>query len=75
MIDDILLQFRQFANKVLKEYMLKGYAVNQRIDKLGRSVAEHGEKIYFFTLLNGKLIKYISLENEFHRTTNMQQFV
>jgi len=41
-------QFRQFANKVLKEYMLRGYAVNQRIDKLERTVAEHGEKIDFF---------------------------
>ncbi len=41
-------QFRQFANKVLKEYMLKGYAVNQRIDKLEKTVVEHGEKIDFF---------------------------
>ncbi len=41
-------QFRQFTNKVLKEYMLKGYAVNQRIDKLERTVAEQGEKIDFF---------------------------
>lgn len=40
--------FRQWANKVLKEYMLKGYAINQRIDKLERTVAEHGEKIDFF---------------------------
>lgn len=42
------IQFRQWANKVLKEYMLKGYAINQRIDKLERTVAEHGEKIDFF---------------------------
>ena len=41
-------QFRQFANKVLKEYMLKGYVVSQRIDKLVRTVAEQGEKIDFF---------------------------
>jgi len=41
-------QFRQFANKVFKEYMLKGYAVNQRIDKLEKTVVEHGEKIDFF---------------------------
>lgn len=40
--------FRQWANKVLKEYMLKGYAINQRIDKLERTVVEHGEKIDFF---------------------------
>ncbi len=40
--------FRQWANKILKEYMLKGYAINQRIDKLERTVVEHGEKIDFF---------------------------
>ena len=27
-------QFRQWANKVLKEYLLKGYAVNQRLSNL-----------------------------------------
>jgi hypothetical protein len=25
-------QFRQWANKVLKEYLLRGYTVNQRIN-------------------------------------------
>jgi hypothetical protein len=41
-------QFRQFANKILKDYLLKGYSVNQRIEKLERTVAEQGEKIDFF---------------------------
>ena len=27
-------QFRQWANKVLKEYLLKGYSINQRISQL-----------------------------------------
>ena len=27
-------QFRQWANKVLKEYLLRGYAVNQRFETL-----------------------------------------
>ena len=27
-------QFRQWANKILKEYLLKGYSINQRIDHL-----------------------------------------
>jgi len=31
-------QFRIWANKVLKEYMLKGYAVNNRIDRLESDV-------------------------------------
>ena len=40
--------FRQLANKVLKEYLLRGYAVNQRInlleDKIDRKLAEHEAK-------------------------------
>ena len=39
-------QFRQWANKVLKEYMLKGYAINQRIESLEKTVAAHSEKIF-----------------------------
>ena len=41
-------QFRQWANKVLKEYMLKGYSINQRIESLEKTVAAHSEKIDFF---------------------------
>lgn len=41
--------FRQWANKVLKEYLLRGYAINQRInlleDKIDRKFAEHDAKI------------------------------
>ncbi len=32
-------QFRQWANKVLKDYMLKGYAVNQRMVATGMQIA------------------------------------
>ncbi|MEE1174489.1 MAG: RhuM family protein, partial [Paludibacteraceae bacterium] len=42
-------QFRQWANKVLKEYLLRGYAVNQRInhleDKIDRRFADYNQKI------------------------------
>ena len=41
-------QFRQWANKVLKEYLLKGYSVNGRLTKLEHTVAEHSKKIDFF---------------------------
>ena len=48
-------QFRQWANKVLKNYLLKGYAVNQRLLKIENQLenqqtilAEHSEKIDFF---------------------------
>ena len=41
-------QFRQWANKVLKEYLLKGYSVNRRLSDLEHTVAEHSKKIDFF---------------------------
>ena len=48
-------QFRKWANKVLKDYLLKGYALNQRLIKIENQLenqqvllAEHSEKIDFF---------------------------
>lgn len=41
-------QFRQWANKVLKEYLLRGYSVNRRLTELEHTVAEHSRKIDFF---------------------------
>jgi hypothetical protein len=38
------IQFRAWANAVLKQYMLRGYAVNQRIDRLERKMVEHDQK-------------------------------
>ena len=36
-------RFRQWANKVLKEYLLRGYAVNQRVNQLeDKIVGTHG---------------------------------
>lgn len=39
------IQFRQWANKVLKEYLLRGYAVNQRLmqleDRIDRRFSEY----------------------------------
>lgn len=42
------IQFRQWANKVLKEYLLKGYSINRRLSELEKTVALHSEKIDFF---------------------------
>ena len=52
-------QFRQWANKVLKEYLLRGYSINQRLmqleDRVDRRLFEHDrhllqldEKVDFF---------------------------
>ena len=40
--------FRQWANKVLKDYLLKGYSINRRISELEQTVSEHSKKIDFF---------------------------
>lgn len=42
------VQFRQWANKILKDYLLKGYSVNRRLTELEQTVAEHSKKIDFF---------------------------
>lgn len=53
------IQFRQWANKVLKDYLLKGYSINQRLNeieqkmdnkffRIEKTIAEHDKKIDFF---------------------------
>ncbi len=53
------IQFRQWANKVLKDYLLKGYSINQRLNEIEqkmdnkffqieKTIAEHDAKIDFF---------------------------
>ncbi len=37
-------QFRIWANGILKDYLLKGYAVHQRIDRLEQKIFEHDRK-------------------------------
>ena len=53
------VQFRQWANQVIKDYMLKGYAINQQMlameERIGRQLQDHTiqihdlqEKVNFF---------------------------
>ena len=42
------VEFRRWANNVLKEYLLKGYAVNSRLTELEQRVSKTEEKIDFF---------------------------
>lgn len=37
-------QFRIWANRVLKDYLLKGYAINQRVDRIENKLLEHDQK-------------------------------
>ena len=41
-------RFRQWANRVLKEYLIKGYAINPRLENLERRLSVAEEKIDFF---------------------------
>lgn len=69
-------KFRQWANRVIKDYMLKGYAVNQRllsmeerIDKkfhtIENTLADHQEKIDFFVRTNVPPVEQVFFEGEF----------
>ena len=42
------VQFRIWANSVLKQYVMKGYAVNKRFERLENRVTKTEEKIDFF---------------------------
>jgi hypothetical protein len=46
-------QFRIWANQVLKDYLLKGYVINQRIDKIESKLLDHDQK--FDLLINTHL--------------------
>ena len=41
-------QFRKWATKVLKDYLIKGYSVNNRLERLEQRVTKTEEKIDFF---------------------------
>lgn len=40
-------QFRIWANKVLKNYLLRGYAINHRIERIERKLVEHDQQFEF----------------------------
>jgi hypothetical protein len=40
--------FRRWATKTLKEYILKGYAINQRFERIEERLATHDKQISFF---------------------------
>lgn len=71
-------QFRRWATSVLKEYMLKGYAVNQRLiameERIDRRLAQHEsilqkhqEKIDFFVRTNVPPVEQVFLMGSFSR--------
>lgn len=75
-------QFRQWANKILKDYLMKGYAVNQRFERLEQRVAETENKIDFFVrtslppvegiFYDGQLLESFSFVNRLVRSAKKQ---
>jgi len=68
--------FRQWANRILKEYILKGYTVNQRLaaveDRIDRKLQEHTSQIHelqeqvdFFVRTSLPPVEQIFFEGEF----------
>jgi len=47
-------QFRIWASRVLKEYLLKGYIINHRVDRIEKKLLEHDQK--FDLLIKTNLI-------------------
>jgi len=47
-------QFRIWANKVLKDYLLKGYAINKKVERIERKLTEHDQK--FDLLIKSSLL-------------------
>ena len=43
------IEFRRWANKVLKEYLLKGYAVNYRLEQMDTRLQKHERQIEYLT--------------------------
>ena len=41
-------QFRIWASKILKDYLLKGYSINKKIEDIEAKLVEHDQKIDFF---------------------------
>ena len=65
-------QFRKWATKILKDYMLRGYAVNQRLLNIEnqlasqqKQLAKHQEQIDFFVRTNMPPAEQIFFEGEF----------
>lgn len=57
--------FRQWANRVLKDYLLKGYAVNQRFERLEQRMTDAEQKIDFFVRTNALPIEQVFFDGQF----------
>ena len=70
------IQFRQWSNRVLKEYLLRGYAINQRIEQVERFAIETGRQVTEINVKLDFLKQYIegivADQNDINEDTRMQ---
>lgn len=59
-------QFRIWASSVLKEFLIKGYAINPRLEQLERRVAKTEEKIDFFVTTSLPPVEGIFFEGQIY---------
>ena len=57
-------QFRIWANSVLKDYLLKGYVLNQRVNRIERKLIEHDQKFDLFIKTNLRPIEGIFYDDQ-----------
>ena len=59
------VEFRRWATRVLKEYLLKGYSINQRLERLEQRVTQTENKIDFFVKTNLPPIEQVFFNGQF----------
>jgi len=64
-------QFRIWANRVLKEYLLRGFVINQRFERIERSLVESEKKIDFWVKTSLKR----SEENLQNEISELKQYI
>jgi len=58
------IAFRRWATKTLRDYILKGYAMNQRFERIEHRVAETEKKIDFFIKTSAPPIQGVFFEGQ-----------
>jgi len=69
-------QFRRWANRILKEYLLRGYAMNRHMEQVEKFMVETGQRIIKtevkFDLLTQYIEDVLSDYNDINEDTRMQ---
>ena len=69
-------QFRRWANRILKEFLLRGYAVNRHIEQVEKFMIETGQRMtkteVKFDLLTQYIEDVLSDYNDINQDTRMQ---